>query len=106
MEGIIGGKTQILQRSRSNELLPACLPGVNNNNSRKYKFLKFIAIVGMYQYQILHNNKDNNGTHSRLYITQPALVTGNKIILAKYAILQFERIITNSELSGSPVKIA
>ena len=29
------------------------------------------------------------------YITQPALVTGNKIIIARYAILQF-RIITNS----------
>ena len=72
MEGIIGGKTQMLQHSRSKELL------VNN---RKYKFSKFIAIVGisMRYYIIIKIIMELTAA----YITQPALVTGNKIILAK-----------------------
>ena len=84
MEGIIGGKTQMLQHSRSKELL------VNN---RKYKFSKFIAIVGISirYYIIIKIIMELTAA----YITQPALVTGNKMIIARYAILQF-RIITNS----------
>ena len=74
----------MLQHSRSKELL------VNN---RKYKFSKFIAIVGISirYYIIIKIIMELTAA----YITQPALVTGNKIIIARYAILQF-RIITNS----------